>query len=92
MNYDKVVIESDSLITVQAINSSSDNFLEVGFILDACRTIFASRPGYSISFVKRQANRVAHLVAKLPCSLNCQNFLTSPSGLLLEALLADISE
>ncbi|XP_074327890.1 uncharacterized protein LOC141665806 [Apium graveolens] len=92
INYDNVVIESDSLLAVQAIKSSSDNLLEVGFILDACRTIFDSRPGYSISFVKRQANRVAPLVAKLPCNLHCQNVLTSPSGLLLEALMVDISQ
>ena len=91
MNHDKVIIEFDSLFTVPALQTSSVNLLEVGFILDACRNILESRSGYKISFVKRQANRVAHLVAKLPCSLNCQNVLTSPSDLLLEALLLDIS-
>ncbi|XP_074373526.1 uncharacterized protein LOC141713854 [Apium graveolens] len=68
-----VYIESDSLTNVRALQCSRDNLLEVGYILDACRIILDSRPGYSISFVKRQANRVAHLVDRLPCSINCQN-------------------
>lgn len=65
--------------------------LEVGIILSACSNILDSRLGFSVSFVKRQANGVAHLVAKLPCSLNCQNVFTSPSSMLLESLLYDIS-
>ncbi|XP_074351705.1 uncharacterized protein LOC141690845 [Apium graveolens] len=91
LNHDRVIIESDSLLSIRALQGSHDNLLEVGSILNACRIILDSRPGYSISFVKRQTNGIAHLVAKLPCSLNCQNVLTSPSNTLLEALLYDIS-
>ena len=80
MNHGKVIIESDSFCQLTGS----------WFILDACRNILESRPGYKISFIKTQANRVAYLVAKLPCSLNCQNVVTSPSDLLLEALLFDI--
>lgn len=76
--YNNVIIESDSLNTVRAIQKPYENVLEVGNILDACSNILKSRPGFSISFVKRQANRVAHLVAKLPCSPNCQNVFTAP--------------
>lgn len=86
---DRVTIESDSLVNIRALQNSHDNLWEVGHILNAC--FLDSRPGYSVSFVKRQANRVAHLVAKLPCSLNCQNVLTPPSDVLLETLLYDIS-
>lgn len=91
LQHDIVVIESDSLLTVRALHCPEENVLEVGNVLEACRNILNLRPGFSISFVKRQANKVAHLVAKLPCSLNCQNVFTSPSNLLLESLLYDIS-
>ncbi|XP_074374833.1 uncharacterized protein LOC141715263 [Apium graveolens] len=91
MPYEVVAIESDSLVNVRALQGASDNLQEVGHILDACRVILDSRPSYAISFFKRQSNRVAHLVAKSPYSLNCQNVLTSPSNLLLEALLYDVS-
>ena len=91
-NHDSVIIESDSLLIVQALQSPpDDNLLEVGFILDACRSILVSRPGYSISFVKRQANKAAHLVTKLPCSLNCPSVFTSSPNMLLETLMYDCS-
>ena len=91
-NHDSVIIESDSLLIVQALQSPPDDtLLEVGFILDACPSILVSRPGYSISFVKRQANRAAHLVPKLPCFLNCPSVFTSPPSMLLETLMYDCS-
>lgn len=90
LNQDNVVIESDSPLTVKALHSPLDNLWEVGFILDACRSIIDSRPGFSVSFVKRQANRVAHVVAKIPCSLNCQIMFTSPSSMVLETLMYDL--
>lgn len=58
-----------SLLPVRALHHPSDNFLEVGFILEACPSILDSRPWFSISFVKRQANKASHLVAQLSCSL-----------------------
>ena len=86
-----VEIESDSLLAVKALHDSQENLLEVGHILNACKLILNSKSGYSVSFVKRQANGVAHLVAKLPCSLNCQKVFMSPPDVLLETLLYDIS-
>ena len=71
LNYDRVVIESDSLLAVRALQDTQDNLLEVGHVLNACRITLDSKSGYSVSFVKRQVNGVAHLVTKLPCSLDC---------------------
>lgn len=87
--YQKVSIESDSLICIQSIHRADDNLFEVGDILESCRTLLNSSTGLSISFVKRQANKVAHEVAKLPCSLNCPNIFTSPPLVLMEAILYD---
>ncbi|KAK1384784.1 hypothetical protein POM88_022519 [Heracleum sosnowskyi] len=43
--YQHVELESDSLLSVQALSRSNDNYLEVGFVLDKCRVILKSRPG-----------------------------------------------
>lgn len=87
----RVIIKSDSLLTVRALQQPPDKLLEVGFILEACRSIFDSRPGFSISIVKRQANMAAHLVAQLPCYLSCHVELTSSSNMLLETLIYDVA-
>lgn len=50
MRYEVVAIESDSLVNVRVLQGASDNLLEVGHILDACRVILDSRPSYAIFF------------------------------------------
>lgn len=91
MTHQKVCIESDSLLCVQTIKNAHEIHLKVGHILDYCRVALLSRPGFSVMFVKRQANKAAHLMARLPCSLDCPNILTSPPELLLETLLLDVA-
>lgn len=89
--YQYVIVESDSLLAVQALKRSNDNCLEVGFALDECNDILLSRPGMSVSFAKRQANRVAHLMARIPCLLDSQSIIVSPPSVLLETLMYDAS-
>lgn len=91
MNFDKVIIESDSFLSVRSQQNPQDNLLEVGSILIGCRSFMDSRPEFSISFVKRQANMITHVAAKIPRSLNCQNVFTTPPNILLEPLLYDVS-
>lgn len=91
MNFDKVIIESDFFLSVRSLQNPHDNLLEVGSILTGCRSFMDSRPEFSISFVKRQANMVANVAAKIPRSLNCQNVFTTPPNILLEPLLYDVS-
>ena len=78
-------------MSVQAINHAHDNALEVGFVLDECRGAILSRPGLLVIFAKRQANKAAHLMARLPCLLDCQSVYTSPPSMLLETLMYDAS-
>lgn len=47
-------------------------------MLYECRVIRSSSPGVSISYVKKQANKVAHMLAKVPCMVNCSNVFWSP--------------
>ncbi|XP_074356116.1 uncharacterized protein LOC141695803 [Apium graveolens] len=87
MSYQYVSVESDSFLSIQAIRRPCENLLELGHILESCRTIMQSRAGFSISFIKRQANKVAHEMAKIPCLLNCQNLVTTPPSSVQEMLL-----
>lgn len=59
--YRRVDIESDSLLSVQAIRRTCYNRLEEGHIIDMCCELLASTIGFTLCFIKRQANRVAHV-------------------------------
>ncbi|XP_074341815.1 uncharacterized protein LOC141679206 [Apium graveolens] len=84
-----ITVESDSLITVQALSKGSQNYLEVGNILQECRNLVDDRPDLTISFVKRQANVVAHLLAQMPCKTNSSNDFLFPPQMVLESIVYD---
>lgn len=74
----KVSVESDSLVAVNAINGMNNYLMEVGHIIDHCRLLLQSMPSVSVKFVRKQANEVAHGLAKMPCLTNCFVIFTSP--------------
>lgn len=55
---------------MQAVNGKAHNHLEVGMLVDQCRDILCDRAEVSLGFVKKHANKVAHLLARLLCRLN----------------------
>ena len=65
-----IIIESDSLLSVKAIQGNNQNQLEAGMLVDQCRDILRTRELVSLGFVKKHANRVASELARLPCTLN----------------------
>ncbi|KAL8111189.1 hypothetical protein AgCh_026789 [Apium graveolens] len=73
----KLIIEGDSLSCVKAINKPDINYLELGDLIVQCRDILCSR-----GFIRKQANRLAHSLAGLPCMPNGFNVLSSPLFLL----------
>lgn len=73
----KVIVDSDSWLSVQAVNNKSINRLEVGHMIQECRTILEQNLDFSVSFTRKQANRVAHLLARVPCEVF--SFLDFPS-------------
>ncbi|KAL8114290.1 hypothetical protein AgCh_021225 [Apium graveolens] len=87
----KVTVESDSLVAVNAINGQNKFLLEVGHIIDHCRLLLQSLSGVSVKFVRKQANEVAHGLAKMPCSVNCFVIFTSPPTHLVEICNIDAS-
>lgn len=81
-----VVVECDSEMVVKAVNNGILYHMEVGHILEWCRLKFKYREDISLSHVKKQANRAAHLMARVPCLLNGCITFSSPPSLLLENL------
>lgn len=82
----------DSVVEAEAVavkEAHHENQLEVGYTLDVCRDILESKPDLFLSFAKRQANKAAHLLARVPCLLGCQSIFTSRVPILLETLMFD---
>lgn len=87
-----VLVETDSLLTVQALKSSATNYFEVGDVIANCQAQLQRLVSTTVTFIRKQSNRVAHEIARLPCLVNCQNEFTSPPSCLLETLLYDVSK
>ncbi|KAL8094450.1 uncharacterized protein LOC141691625 [Apium graveolens] len=73
-----VKIEYDSLLVVQAILKGSTNYLKVRNILQGSRVLIEDRLAIPISFVKKQANKIAHMLERVPCEILYSNDLSSP--------------
>lgn len=85
----RVLIECDSLTAVKAISTGVDYQVEVGHIIEACRSLLAQNQDVSVHFIRRQVNKVAHLMAHEPCSLNFHNVFLSRPVFLLESIVFD---
>lgn len=84
-----LVVETDALLMVSAIQKKQSNHLEVGHVLDACNSILARRSNVSVVHVKKLANKVAHSMARIPCSLNDFIVFQSPPLSVLEKIMYD---
>uniref|UniRef100_A0A803QR46 Uncharacterized protein n=1 Tax=Cannabis sativa TaxID=3483 RepID=A0A803QR46_CANSA len=65
--WNAVEVETDSLLTVQAVFSHQQMTSVFGMITHDCKTLLSSLPNVSLRFVKRSANKVAHFVARRSC-------------------------
>ncbi|KHN06267.1 hypothetical protein glysoja_036940, partial [Glycine soja] len=63
-NIPNVITESDCKHIVYHIKSKEEDITSCGFILNQIRDILRSYPSYSIEYVRRQANLVAHSLAR----------------------------
>ena len=61
-----VEFESDSLLVVNSLSSHFLDCSEYGFLISDC-VCLRGKGNYSIRFVKRQANKCAHVLAKHAC-------------------------
>ncbi|KAM6547817.1 hypothetical protein CsatB_019493 [Cannabis sativa] len=63
-NCSDVVIETDSMLTVQGIRSNHSVNSIFGLIIHDCQILLSSLNNVRICFIRRSANRVAHVVAR----------------------------
>ncbi|XP_074324401.1 uncharacterized protein LOC141661315 [Apium graveolens] len=87
----KIKVESDSLLTIRAIQGKRCNLMEIGHVIESCRSMLQHLPLVSINYVRKQANRVAHSLARITCSVNCFTVFSSPPNHLVETILNDFS-
>ena len=84
-----VVIESDSPLSVEAIRNGQESLLELGDLIHQCRDFLRHNDRLKLSFVRKQANKVAHSIARIPCELNSSIVIPSPPFFLLETILSE---
>lgn len=82
-------LESDSLLSVNAVNQRYQNYLELGSLVQQCKNIICRNVGFSLVFVRKHVNKVAHLMVKIPGEVNNFVVMSSPPLNLLETILSD---
>lgn len=66
------------LYIVDAILSNRHNASVAGDFVDRCRAILAANPTFSVIFVKRDSNHLAHELARVSCSFGDSHCLLDP--------------
>ena len=68
--FSKLIVEGDNINVMRAVSSSTMNFSMLGNVIADIRCILCGLGGVSISCVKRDGNRVAHVLAKFAKGLD----------------------
>jgi len=63
-----VVFETDNKLLVDLLQKSNLSLNEIGDLVSECKILLISKPDYVVSFVRRQANRIAHNIARAALS------------------------
>jgi hypothetical protein len=63
-----VVIELDCKLVVDGIGGKLNLYTEFGAMLFVCKTSLSSLSNFRLSYIIRQANNIAHLLAKAALS------------------------
>ncbi|XP_058747164.1 uncharacterized protein LOC131620169 [Vicia villosa] len=90
LNLEFVIFESDSQIVTQAVHSNKKGDSEFCLIIDYICSLLRSFKNFEVKFVKRQANSVAHSLARAANSWARRSLLSS-TPLCIEHLLINES-
>jgi hypothetical protein len=75
----RVIFETDSKSVVDAIHNLHGGTSEFSYLICNIKHILLSKPNFVVKFIKRQANMVAHTLAKAASSWSrCCTFETLP--------------
>lgn len=88
--WNHVIVKSDLLQLVNALHQNTEYQLEVENVLDMCRARLRQMDNLIICHVKKQANMVAHVLARVPCLVDSSNLFMSHPSILVEALSLDL--
>jgi ribonuclease HI len=66
--YQSVTFESDCRFVVEAVNTTQVPQNEVGDIISSCQELLSFHNHFSVKYVRRQANEVAHSIARASLS------------------------
>ncbi|XP_073275463.1 uncharacterized protein [Primulina huaijiensis] len=89
MNVQEVIFESDSKIVVEAISSETEDNSEFGAIISECREVIRQKPSFSVCFTRRQANKVAHNLARASCFHARPSIWNTPPDFIIDVLNED---
>lgn len=64
LEVDFAIVETDCKIIADSLNSSSQDLTEFGDLIKSCKDLLSLKQGFTIQFVKRQANMAAHTLAR----------------------------
>lgn len=54
----KAIVESDSMLTVDAVHGRRENVLEVGHIIDQCKLMVQMMPDVTVNYVRKQVSKL----------------------------------
>lgn len=77
-------------LTVRALYGDNMNLLEVGHVIDQCNRLLQALPAVSVNHIRKQANKVAHSLARIPCLLNCFIAFSFPPTHVVETLSSNL--
>ncbi|KAM1319207.1 hypothetical protein ACFX13_004362 [Malus domestica] len=84
------VLERDSSVVLAAMNRSEDDCSLLGPIIIDIKGALRSMEGTSLNFVHREANNVAHRLARAGLGVSSEDrWVESPPVFILDALLED---
>jgi len=93
MGMSNVSIELDYKLVVDGILDKSTNKSEFGKIMSDCKMLFSNYPNFKISFIKQQANFIAHFLArasKLYASYHIFDYISSLPSYIFTILMNEI--
>ncbi|KAK6147870.1 hypothetical protein DH2020_018782 [Rehmannia glutinosa] len=92
MGLKQVIFESDAKVVIDNLRSVDIGESEYDAILNECRIVLNGEPDFSMSFVRRGGNMVAHELAKCSFSFANPSVWTSPPLCIDRLLLVDVSD
>ncbi|KAK2379713.1 hypothetical protein QL285_067484 [Trifolium repens] len=70
--YNNVIFETDAQNIVGAIHSRKQGVSEFSTIINKIKCLLSLFPDFEVKLIRRQANRIAHTIARVALSWSCR--------------------